>query len=55
MVLFVKPITPALQKILMFFCTITNFLFKGENVLIIGVKMPIINTFLPIKKVIVLK
>ena len=56
MVLFEKPITLALQKVLICFCTITIFLFKGENVLIIGVKMPIINTFLLIKNIyIVLK
>ena len=51
MVLFEKPITLALQKVLICFCTITIFLFRVENVLIIGVKMPIINTFLPIKNI----
>ena len=47
-VLFEKPITPAFHKILFCFSTINVFLFIGKNVSIIGIKLPIINTFLPI-------
>jgi len=45
-ILFEKPIRLAFQKAL-FFCfrTINSFLFVSENVLIIGIKLPIINTF----------
>ena len=44
-VLFEKPITLAFQKVLFCFCTIDSFLYIGKNVLIIGIKLPIINTF----------
>ena len=44
-VLFEKTIILALQKALFYFCTVNIFLYIGKNVLIIGIKLPIINTF----------
>ena len=49
-VLFKKPIHLAFQKILFCFSTINIFLFIGKNELIIGNFMPIIDTFLPLNK-----
>ena len=44
-ILFEKPIRLAFQKALFCFRTVNSFLFVSENVLIIGIKLPIINTF----------
>ena len=44
-ILFEKPIRLAFQRALFCFRTINSFLFVNENVLIIGIKLPIINTF----------
>ena len=49
-VLFEKTMTLAFQKALFGFCTINSFLYIGKNVLIIGIKLPIINTFLHINQ-----
>jgi len=49
-VLFEKPTTLAFQKAFFCFFTINIFLFICQNVLILGYFMPIINTFLPIYK-----
>ena len=44
-ILFEKPIRLAFQRALFCFHTKNSFLFVNENVLIIGIKLPIINTF----------
>ena len=44
-VLLEKPIILAFHKVLFYFCTINIFLYIGKNVLIMGIKLPIINTF----------
>jgi len=44
-VLFEKPIRLAFQKARFLFCTLNSFLNISKNVLIIGIKFPIINTF----------
>ena len=49
-VLFEKTMTLAFQKALFGFCTINSFLYIGKKVLIIGIKLPISNTFLHINK-----
>ena len=49
-ILFEMPITLAFQKVFSYFCTINSFWFIGKHILIIGIKLPIINTFLPIYK-----
>ena len=49
-VLFEKPITLAFQKTLFCFSTINSFWFINKHVLIIGIKLPIINTFLHINQ-----
>ena len=48
--LFEKNITLAFQKALSCFCTVNRFWFIGKKVLIVGIKLPIINTFLHINQ-----
>ena len=49
-VLFEMPKTLAFQKVLSYFCTINSFWIIGKYILIIGIKLPIINTFLHINQ-----
>ena len=44
-ILFEKPIRLAFQKAFFCFRTVNSFLYISENVLIIGIKLPIINKF----------